>query len=148
MIKLTFPDEKPKLKNSDRQTLVFCAIRKKWLILTPEEWVRQNIILYLSLSKNFPLSLFSIEKQILVNEQQKRIDLAIYYNNQPLFLVECKKMEQPLNQAALSQSLSYLSKLNAKYLIITNAVQTFCFINQNNQMLEMNEIPNWTDVVL
>ena len=148
MIAINFPEEKPKIKKNDQNTLVFCSIRKKWLILTPEEWVRQNIILYLSLTKNFPLSLFSIEKQIDVNGQHKRIDLAIYHDSNPMMLVECKKIEQDLNQATLSQSLSYFSKINAKYLLITNGAQSFCFSNQNNHLTEVFEIPKWSDIIL
>jgi hypothetical protein len=148
MIAINFPEEKPKIKKETNKNLVFCSIRKKWLILTPEEWVRQNIILYLSICLKFPPSLFSIEKQIDVNDQLKRIDLAIYHNSHPVMLVECKKIEHNLNQATLSQSLSYFSKINAKYLLITNGAQSFCFANQNNHLTEIFEIPKWSDIIL
>jgi hypothetical protein len=113
------------------------------LLLTPEEWVRQNIILYLTLVKNYPHSLISVEKQIIVNNQKKRFDIAVYKNESPFLLVECKNMDESLNPHVLSQSLSYLSSWNSKYLIATNGTNTLGYEKVNNQLIPISEIPAW-----
>ena len=143
MIQIHFPIEKPSIKKENNRLLIFCPVRKKWLVLTPEEWVRQNIILYLTIVKNYPNSIISVEKQIIVNNQKKRFDIAVFKNESPFLLVECKNMEESLNPQVLSQSLSYLSSLNAKYLIASNGTNTLGYEKVNDQLMPITEIPAW-----
>lgn len=143
MILIQFPKEKPKLKKSTGKEFIFCSIRKKWLIFTPEEWVRQNLILYLTLVKHYPPSLISVEKQIMVNQQKKRIDIAVYKNNIPFLLIECKNMNVPLQESALSQSLAYFSSWNAEFLLVSNGVQTKGFSKNGLDFTPIISLPDW-----
>jgi hypothetical protein len=143
MFTLHFPSEKPKLKKTANQMMIFCIARKKWLSFTPEEWVRQNIILYLTLVKNYPLTLISVEKQIMVNHQKKRMDIAVYKDESPFLLIECKNMDIPLHQDTLSQSLAYFSTWNAQFLFVSNGLQTVGFQKTLDNMMALTDFPAW-----
>lgn len=143
MINIQFPIEKPCIKNDNNKRLIFCMIRKKWLVLTPEEWVRQNLLLYLVLVKKYPQTLISVEKQILVNKQKKRIDIAVYKNESPFLLIECKNMDISLDPTVLSQSLSYFTSWNSRYIVASNGLMTLGFEKVCNELLPILEIPHW-----
>ncbi len=108
MIKIEFPKEQPKLRQSQGVKEIFDAIRKKWLVLTPEEWVRQNIILFLLLQKEFPSSLVSVEKEIKLADLKKRYDIVVF-NRQtlPWMIIECKEMNTALSEKTMEQILRY-----------------------------------------
>src|SRR5690606_10346837 len=81
MIKMQYPEQKPRMKTENGKDFVFCVVRKKWLVLTPEEWVRQNFILALTQLYHYPLSLVAVEKRIQIHELTKRFDIVVYDRN-------------------------------------------------------------------
>lgn len=141
MIQINYPASKPPIKKSDEQELIFCAVRKKWIVLTPEEWVRQNFILYLHETLGYSYSLMAVEKKIAGNELHKRFDIVVYTNEmKPHFLVECKEMNVDLNETTLKQALNYFSKIQSNCLVITNGNQTYAFEKKGNELIELSEL--------
>lgn len=128
-IKIDYPPEKPSLRVEGGKELIYCPLRKRWLSLTPEEWVRQNFILHLFHKRQFPLSLMAAERQIRVGEMNKRFDLLVFdREGQPYLIVECKEMNVPLSESVLQQALNYNMKLRAPFLAVTNG--SFCSVFQ------------------
>ena len=141
MIKIEFPKQQVSLRQRKGLNEVFDVVRKKWLQLTPEEWVRQNMIHFL-FSKEYPASLIAVEKEIKLGELSKRCDLVIYdRNTKPFMIIECKEMKVSLSEKALNQVLRYHITLPAKYLMITNGSYCFGFEKNGDQFIEINEFP-------
>ena len=116
---------KTKLVNS--KEYLFDELRKKWILSSPEEKVRQQFWKYLHIEKKYPISLMAIEKTIKFNGLNKRFDLLIYdRNGNPNIIVECKSSSIKIDESALDQILSYQYKIGAKYLILTNGIKTYC----------------------
>jgi type I site-specific restriction endonuclease len=110
-----------KIKEVAAQPYIFDSIRKKWIVLTPEEWVRQNFIQYLIVEKNYPKNNIAVEKKIKTFETNSRFDIVVYDDQQkPLLIVECKNQKIPLDKAVVQQVLNYQSIIQSKYLIVTN----------------------------
>lgn len=143
MIAIQFPNHPFKTKQTDNKDFVFDEVRKQWLLLTPEEWVRQNFIQYLIQILHYPKTLIAIEKEIVVNELKKRFDIVVYSNKaQPWMLVECKAMNVPVNKSVVEQALRYNQKLGAVFMVVTNGAFTHCFQLQP-QVAEINMMPAW-----
>jgi hypothetical protein len=120
---LQFPSFEYKIKTEKLQPYIFDEVRKKWLVLTPEEWVRQHLIHFLIQFKHFPSSLMQLEKQIKLNDTKKRFDLLVYNNHlQPMLLVECKAPHIELSQLVLDQILRYNLEIEAQIILITNGL--------------------------
>ena len=144
MIKIKYPKDQVKMRQQDGVNEVFDVIRKKWLLLTPEEWVRQNMMQYLLIQKKYPISLISVEKEIKLGELKKRYDLVVFNRDSlPWMIIECKEMNIPLSQKTIEQVLRYHITLPATYLIITNGSFTYGFQKKENQFYEMNEFPDF-----
>ncbi|MDQ6888677.1 MAG: type I restriction enzyme HsdR N-terminal domain-containing protein [Bacteroidota bacterium] len=144
MIKLTFPKNLVKTRELGGVTEIFDAIRKKWLLLTPEEWVRQNVIHYLLVIKKYPAVLISVEKEIKLGELKKRCDLVVYNRNAlPWMIIECKEMNVSLSQKTIEQILRYHITLPATFLIITNGSFSLGFQKIGNQFFEIDEFPEF-----
>ena len=142
MLFIQYPEPAFRIKKEEGRELLFDRLRKKWVLLTPEEWVRQNFISYLTASKEYPLSLIAVEKEFRLGELKKRFDILVYNNrHEPWMMVECKAMDIELNDAVLEQLLRYHITLPVKYLVITNGKQSFGFRKVNGQLLEMDELP-------
>ena len=108
MYKLNLPEYNFRTKTENSKTLIFDSIRKKFVVLTPEEWVRQNFIQYLIQEKNYPQNLMAVEKQIKVNQQQRRFDLLIYQRNgNPHLIAEFKAPNVKITQNAFDQVVRY-----------------------------------------
>ena len=124
MQKLNLPNYTFKLKSNEKHTLIFDDIRKKNVVLTPEEWVRQHFVQYLIQEKNYPISLIALEKQLTINNRKKRTDILIFSpNGTPDIIVECKAPQIKINQDTFDQIARYNLKLNANFLIVTNGLQ-------------------------
>jgi hypothetical protein len=95
MIRIEYPSRKPAIRETGGKEQIFCMIRKRWVFLSPEEWVRQNILLYLSEVMHYPASLIAVEKQVAVAGMMKRFDLVVYKNDSPFMVIECKEMNVP-----------------------------------------------------
>lgn len=130
-------------KTSEGQQIFDC-VRKKYVALTPEELVRQNIITYLANIKNYPINLMRVEAGIKLNKMQKRCDILIYNRNRnPLLMVECKAKNVKISQDIFNQLARYNLVFKVPYLVATNGKDTYCCkINFEMQSYEyLNEIP-------
>lgn len=138
---LKYPSYNIRLKqNSKNELFVFDGIRKKWLALTPEEWVRQHVINYLIEVKKYPASLISLEKEIELNNTKRRCDIVVYTKElKPLIVVECKASEIELSQAVLDQALRYNLVLSVPYIMITNGLNDAVYHLQE----KVNDLPNY-----
>ena len=142
--KLNLPSADLKIKLVGESMQVFDQVRKKYFILTPEEWVRQNFIVYLNIHKGYPLGLMKVEKKLLYNGMLNRADIILYNTNgEPNMIVECKSPEVNVNQQTFNQVSRYNSQLKVKFLVVTNGLKHFCCkINYNFNKIEfLNKIP-------
>ena len=144
MIKIEFPQIKPAVKCIGNDEKIFCIVRKKWLQITPEEWVRQNFLLYLIYVKGYPQALLSIEKKLQVGEMIKRYDVVVFGTDfTSKIAIECKEMNVVLNKSTVMQLIHYNSELQAPYLLITNGSTTYGFRKIKNNFEEIMEVPSW-----
>jgi Type I restriction enzyme R protein N terminus (HSDR_N) len=149
MIKIEYPPYQPKIKEEEglpgsaKKEFIFDEFRKRWVLLTPEEWVRQNFLQYLTQTKKYPASLIAIEKEIKLGELKKRFDILIYDSNtKPWMVVECKEMNIALDKTVLDQVLRYNISLNVSYLVITNGTDCMAFSLNGNQVSAIDILPN------
>jgi hypothetical protein len=127
MQELNLPSYPFKVKRDADILQIFDIIRKKWVVLQPEEWVRQHVVWYLTEEKGYPASLIAVEKSLLVNKLQKRFDIVLHNNlGKPLIIVECKAPEIQIGEDALHQALRYNSIIQAPYILITNGLDMYC----------------------
>lgn len=127
MYKLNLPECDFRLKREDGKIWIFDAIRKKFVVLTPEEWVRQHFVNYLITQKKIPRSIIRIEGGLIYNELQKRSDIVVYdRGGRPWLIVECKSPTIAVSPTALAQVALYNSKLQAAYICITNGLVHLC----------------------
>ena len=145
MLKIDFPSPSFKTKTKENKAYIFDEVRKKWVYLTPEEWVRQNIIAYLLAKLEYPVSLLAIEKEIAVNNLKRRCDIVVYSNNVPWMIIECKEPETPLNEKVLTQILNYNISLQVRYLIISNGKDTWGWKIENNKAEMINNFPLYSE---
>lgn len=149
MQELNFPQYDFQMRESDGKKEIFDSIRKKFLKLTPEEWVRQHIIKFLNTEFSYPLSLMSVEKGLKLNDMQKRTDVVVYNRNaKPLMVVECKAPGVKLSQDTFDQAARYNLKINAKYILITNGLKHYiCLVNkEENKIQFLKKIPKFNEL--
>lgn len=126
MQKLSFPTYDFRFKSRENKICIFDVIRKKFVVLQPEEWVRQHVIHYLIHEKRYPKSLINVEKQLTINSIKKRYDVVVFKNDGNIHaLVECKAPEIRITQRTFDQIARYNMKLNADYLMVTNGMEHF-----------------------
>jgi len=148
--KLNFPDLESRFKLKENgQKQIFDGIRKKFVDLTPEEWVRQHVVSYLIHIKNIPASLISIEKQLVLNGTKRRTD-AVVYNSvlSPLLIIECKAPSVILNQETVNQALGYNLVLNVPYVLLTNGLSHVCFHYVDQKATILSEIPSFQELLI
>ena len=146
MQNLNFPTYSFRLKNSENKTHIFDVVRKKFVVLQPEEWVRQHCIQYLIQEKNYPISLINVEKVVLINGLKKRYDIAVFDSNGSLVLVvECKAPKVKISQTTFDQIARYNLTLKAHYLMVTNGLNHyFCTMNYYNESFEfLKTLPDY-----
>ncbi len=146
MQKLNFPTFPFRFKNSENKVAIFDEIRKKFIILTPEEWVRQHVTQYLLQEKKYPKSYINVEKLIKINDLTKRYDLVVFQPNGDLFLlVECKAPEVKISQQTFDQIARYNLTLKAKYLMVTNGLNHyFCEMDfENEKYVFLEQLPDY-----
>ncbi len=146
MDKLNLPSYQFKIKSSENKQLIFDTIRKKYVVLTPEEWVRQNFVKYLIEEKKYPISIIAIEKQVTINTLKKRFDILIFnQDGSSKIIIECKSPKIKITQDTFDQIARYNLKLNADYLIVTNGLTHFSCIldSKNEQYLFLKDIPSY-----
>ena len=144
MININYPEPGFRIKEEAGNELIFDTLRKKWLHLTPEEWVRQNFVQYLLQKKKYPVSLIALEKEIRLGELKKRFDILVYdLNHQPWMMIECKAADIKLDESVLQQILRYNVTMPVPYIIITNGNLTYGWQRKDNNLELITEIPDW-----
>ena len=141
---LNLPAYDCKIKHSDGNSFIFDPLRKKYVLLTPEEWVRQHFLHYLTLHLQYPKSLISVERGMHYNSLQKRTDLRVYSSEgNPLVLIECKASDVKICAETVKQASVYNQTLRAPYVMLTNGLEHYCwkvdFVNARYEALQ--EIP-------
>lgn len=127
MFSIVFPQHDFRYRQQEGVRYIFDFIRKKYVVLTPEEWVRQHILLYLCEVMQYPKGLISVEKEIRINNLKKRYDIVVYdYDHKPWMLIECKEPETTIQESTLQQLLRYHSVLQCPYWMLTNGSHHFC----------------------
>ncbi|NND88580.1 MAG: type I restriction enzyme HsdR N-terminal domain-containing protein [Flavobacteriaceae bacterium] len=126
MVKLNFPSYTFRLQKADNKELIFDTIRKKFVVLTPEEWVRQHTICFLMEEHQIPRSHINVEKELRLNKLKKRYDIVVFDRNGGIYLiVECKAPSVPIQQATFDQIARYNMVLDAQYLMVTNGLDHY-----------------------
>lgn len=138
----------PNFEHNIQEDKIFDSIRKKWVKLTPEEWVRQNIIRYFTDYLGYPEFIISIEKEIKVFGKSKRPDIIIFGKDlKPKIIIECKKPEINIDEKVFNQTVNYFLSLNSKYFLLTNGIKhLFCKINEKKCEF-LKEIPKYKNLV-
>jgi hypothetical protein len=148
IIPLNLPKTELTLTRKDNVIFVNCLIRKKKIMLTPEEWVRQHYINFLSLHLLYPLNYISIEKELTYFGLKKRWDIVVYNNLfNPIILVECKAPNVKLNQESLKQVFTYQNKLNCEFIVLSNGIEHFQWQVDllKNTIIEISQIPIYSN---
>lgn len=144
MVKVDFPKPDFKIKEEAGKEFIFDGIRKQWVRLTPEEWVRQNFIHYLIQTKKYPHTLIGVEKEIQLGELKKRFDILVFdKHHHPWMMIECKAMDVELGADVLQQVLRYHAAIPVSFLVITNGLYTFCYQKSNRKLEAMNTFPDF-----
>lgn len=146
MQELNFPKFSFRFKNSENKLVIFDEIRKKFVVLQPEEWVRQHCIQYLINLKNYPKSLINVEKELVLNNLKKRYDIVVFKPNGNLqLIVECKAPNIKITQEVFDQIARYNMTLNASYLMVTNGINHYyCQIDSEKQCyIFLEDIPDY-----
>ncbi len=145
---LNFPKFTFRFKNSENKASIFDVIRKKFIILQPEEWVRQHCIHYLIEIKNYPVSLINVEKTLTINDLKKRYDIVVFDTKGQIHLiVECKAPNIAINQAAFDQIARYNLALKASYLMVTNGLNHYyCQMDAEAERYQfLKDIPDYLE---
>ena len=142
MMMINFPEPDFRVKKEGETNFIFDRLRKKWMLLTPEEWVRQNFVQYLLQVKNYPASLIAIEKEIKLGELKKRFDILVYSTeHRPWMMIECKAGAIKVNEKVLDQVLRYNISVPVEYIVITNGKLTYGWHRQPEGLTVLDEIP-------
>lgn len=146
---LNLPPYPFKIKKTEQGYYLFDALRKKDILITPEEWVRQHFIQFLINQKQYPKALFAIEKGLKLHERNKRTDIVVYNSEaKPLLIVECKAPSIKIDQSVLDQIIRYNYVHQAKYLVLSNGLEHFCCeLNYEEKLWEfIAEIPEYSSI--
>ena len=149
MQQLNFSKYSFRFKNSENKVLIFDEIRKKFIILTPEEWVRQHVIHHLLYELNYPKLHINVEKLIKINGLTKRYDVVVFQSNgEILILIECKAPSIAISQATFDQIARYNLVLHANFLMVTNGLNHyFCQMDfENEKYLFLKDLPAYTNL--
>jgi len=140
-----------RIKEEQGKKYIFDELRRRFVLLTPEEWVRQHIIQFLIKSKNFPKQLMSIEKGFTINRRLQRFDLLVYdrNNGHPLMIVECKAPGVEINQHVFDQAGRYNNMYKASFILVTNGLKHYCcrISIRDNTFSFLPDIPDYASLV-
>tara|TARA_B100000161_G_C33303275_1_gene303853 strand:+ start:103 stop:549 length:447 start_codon:yes stop_codon:yes gene_type:complete len=148
MVDLNIPEQNIEIKNINSKNYIFDLIRKKHLILTPEEWVRQNLVSYFINDLNYPKGLIKTESSLKYNNLKKRSDILIYNNDMTHYMiVECKSYKMKLNKSHLNQSAMYNKIYRSRYLMVSNGMEHIvCEYDWENKTFKFrNSIPKYSN---
>jgi hypothetical protein len=144
MLSIVYPEPEFQINKQGDKTFIFDPLRKRWLLLTDEEWVRQNFVQYLIRVKNYPATLIAMEKVIKLGELKKRFDILVYdRQHHPWMMIECKSPSIKLNDSVLQQLLRYHITVPAGFLIITNGESSYGWEKKLQDLRLIEELPGW-----
>ena len=146
MKQLQFPTYSFRFKNSENKVAIFDEIRKKFIIVTPEEWVRQHVVQFLLQDKKYPKSHINVEKLLKINGLIKRYDVVVYKPDGNItILIECKAPDVKISQSTFDQIARYNMTLKAEYLMVTNGLNHyFCKMDYENEKYDfLSELPEY-----
>lgn len=142
MIKIEYPQPAFRMKEEEGKEFIFDDIRKLWVRLTPEEWVRQNMLQYLIQIKEYPAVFISVEKEINLGELRKRFDVLVFNSqHKPWLMIECKAMDVELSEKTLEQIVRYNMSVPVSYLVISNGSFTYAWEKKENRLVSISELP-------
>ncbi len=148
MERLNLPPYEADLRKMDGKIHIFDPIRKKYLVLSPEEWVRQHFVHFLINQKGYPPSLISMESGLKYHERKKRTDLIAYGPQLiPLLLIECKAPSIKITKKTFSQISAYFSQISARYMVLTNGIEHFCFRPNSKELVFEENIPDYEEAI-
>ncbi len=134
--------------NEEGRTTIFDSIRNKYVVNTPEEWVRQNTVKYFNEELGFPKSLIALEKQFQLHRRIKRTDIMVHDNSgEAVILVECKRPSIKITQSTFDQAFRYNIILKVPYLVITNGEELYCCHVEGEKVTFLENIPTYQDVI-
>ena len=148
MVDLNIPEQKIEIKSNNSKNYIFDLIRKKYLVLTPEEWVRQNLVSYFINDLNYPKGLIKTESSLKYNNLKKRSDILIYNNDMTHYMiVECKSYKIKLSKSHLNQSAIYNKIYRSRYLMVSNGMEHIvCEYDWENETFKFrNSIPEFSN---
>jgi len=131
-------------KDGQDRPCIFDAIRKKWLVFTPEEWVRQNWIRFAVEYLKFPEGIIQIESGLRVNQNQRRSDILIYQNSKPIVLIECKAPKIKIGDNTMNQALNYNKVYDVKYIVLTNGLEHQIFLIEPAVIKQLTKLPDYS----
>ncbi len=146
MVQLNFPEYTFQLRVTDAGNEIFDDVRKRWVVCTPEEWVRQHTVRWLNSEKKYPVSLMAVEKQIKVNGMARRCDVVCYDTTlAPILIVECKSPDVKITQEVFDQAARYNLVVGARYFLLSNGLQHFCCAldSESYQWNFLKELPEY-----
>lgn len=143
MLQIEYPAFQFRVKEETGKKFIFDEVRKKWVRLTPEEWVRQHFIQYLLQKKNYPAAIIAVEKEIKLGDLKKRCDIVVYKSHMPWMIIECKEQDVVLNDAVLQQTLRYNITLQVAILVVTNGSLSYAFCIDKDGAKELDSLPDW-----
>ena len=123
-------------KSDDGKPMIFDIVRKKWLILTPEEWVRQHWVHNLIEVHKINPSVIVIEAGLKVYNTNKRSDIVVYKNGEPDILIECKRESVVIDDKVLQQAVNYNSNYQCNFLVISNGINHYYFKKENGELVQ------------
>ncbi len=150
MQKLNLPEYDLKLKEAAGRTMVFDPFRSKYVVLTPEETVRQRFARFLIEERNFPGSLMTTEHSLKLNRMTKRCDILVFNRNrQPVAIVECKSPDVKISQQVFDQVSRYNVVFRVSYLMVTNGLKHFCckVDYQTGRVEFLSDIPDYSQFI-
>jgi hypothetical protein len=148
MTGLQFPDYSLRTRDTLKGAQIWCGSRKRWVSLSPEEWVRQHMIAYLTRELGYPESLISAEKELVVNGLKKRFDILCHdFRGFPLLLIECKSPDVLVTPEVFDQAARYNLALGAPFLCCSNGLNHFfCRVNSDATFIWYQSIPGFGDI--
>lgn len=140
MYALNLPPFEYKVKAEAQRKLIFDVVRKKYVVLTPEEWVRQHVIHFLLTKINVPIGLIGVEKGLKILDRKRRVDIVVFGSDGlPVLLVECKAPTVPVNHSVFFQAAVYTYGFGSRYIMVSNGLDHL-YLETNKQTQAIKEV--------
>ncbi len=143
--RLNLPSAQLTIRRGEQRDVVLCLSRRRYVALTPEEWVRQHFLAYMAGALGFPASLLAVEAPVVIGKSRQRADIVAFSRSmEPLVIVECKAPDVQLSQKTLNQACRYLGVLGARAVVLTNGLTHYCVLMSDDGAPQFsNTMPTW-----